>query len=159
MGFNDAVAHADAFWGALAGVNAALIIAVVVEGRTVREDLEQVELERSREHLERWQVLEQALKAGKDPPAPPSLVRQVDTPDQRERIGRIATALGAMSLLGLSLIVALAFLSPIHDPGGAVPAVGFAIASACSAAGLVLLIVMGTRRMMGRTINQILKGQ
>jgi hypothetical protein len=159
VGFSDAVAHADAFWGAVAGVDAALIIAVVVEGRTVREDLERIEAERSREHLERWEAVQQALDAHKDPPEPPSLVRQIGTPDQRERTGRIVIALAATISLGLSLVVALTFLSPIHSLGDPLPTVGFIFAATCSVLGLVLLIVMGARRMTGRTVKQILQGR
>ena len=188
MSFADAIAQADAFWSTLAVLDAALIVAVVVEGRSVREELERKasesanrrdmdDLRKEQENLRR-ELRE--LRARQDAPGfvgkPPD-VREAEKVvkrtierrlrELRELLGpiyktepaqRLALAFIALGALGFSIVIAMAFLVPLSDPGTAVTVIGFVLGVLAAIVGLVLLGTVGARRIAGTKLSRLLKG-
>lgn len=161
MSFLQTLALDQTFWGTLATVDAALIVAVVIEGRTVREDLDRIELERRKEFEEKWATWNEKFRADQDagassPDPPPSLIRPVNTPDQEERTERLAWALLATGALALSLVLALFFLSPLPTTQ-IITAAGFTLAIGTFLVGLAALVILGSRRIIGRRLTEAIK--
>jgi hypothetical protein len=128
------LAEDETFWVTLAGASTALVIALVVEARDARDNLDRLVLKasrakreavmRSHEEIEAWlQRYNGWLDSGGNPPGgiPAALPIPSDDPKAAENAdteaGRILVLVLALWSLGFSLIGSLVASLPIGYPG------------------------------------------
>jgi hypothetical protein len=154
----------ESFWAGLSAVQAALMIALVVEGSNARGQWEDAERELDADLARRGQAaeehnrkLQQDERMGIAPSARPEFVvpRKQD-PNQDERAGRITMALLVIPVLGTGLLTSLLATSPIAYPGGPVFAVGAAWSAMVTAWAVLVLAAMATRRLSGQRVRDLL---
>jgi hypothetical protein len=144
----------DTFWLTVATIDAALAIALVVEGRTARDEMDRIDAERSNAAVAAWEAFQARADAhakgqGPNPGPAPSPLRPVSTADQVARAERVSLAWLGLSAIALGLVLCLILASPLPDIATGLAAVGGLLALVCLVVGLTLLVEMTTRRMTG----------
>ncbi len=156
------------FWGTVAAASTALLIAVVLEGRTGRELLDAQTLQVTAKRLAASEVFEQKWVTwqaewtayeqdeGDDPGPPPTLVRPLPPEEagaQKQALqtgSRLVVLLLSLWALAGALIGSLIIVSPAHYPGDAVAAAGIVITLLC--------VVLGGGGLLYATSTRITKG-
>ncbi len=151
------------FWATVATASAALLIAVVLEGRTTREEMDRRVLEKSQRALKEsrrreeksasWERALEEHEAGQGPdPGPPAL-EPLQSPQElrdEERVaalmGPVAALLMALWALPVAFVGSLVAVSPASYPGDVLAGIGFVVTLLCVAAGVVGLVWTTTGR-------------
>src|SRR3954451_4209103 len=149
LSFFEDVARDVTFWATMASVQVALVIAVVLEGRTAREDFDRTEFKRARSSEDAWKRYAESLEGGAPASgdAPPSLVRPLTTPDQGGRAARVFVSVGALVALAVGTVLSVLQLSPLPYVGWFAALLGFAATVLCFLGGLGALLYVAITRM------------
>jgi hypothetical protein len=158
MSFPLELVEAQGFWTAVAGASTALLIAIVVEGRTARDDLEvslQQLLVAHREHQAEWDAWRTEFEARyqqsdglSELPATPTLVPELDVRRSDRHINRVSVLMGALLATAGSVLGSLITISPGPYPGG--------MAATLGTVGTLTLFVVGLSLLVGATCMRLL---
>lgn len=166
VSFFHSLGRDETFWVGIASVQAALTIALVVEGRTALEQFEAAEqrldeeMHKQAEHnAERLRKLEQdwRLKLPFARPtltAPSLVVPRATDPAQPERRKRIAAAALALPFLAVGLVSSLLGMSPIPYVGAIPVAIAGLVATVSILLALWMLVVLSVLRITGMTVHE-----
>lgn len=167
MDFLHTLGHDEGFWVGMAAVQAALMIALVVEGGTVREAWHAAEErldvdldERATQAEAAWAKQAQDERTGIAPlgeggSAPPLVLPRANDPNQAERAGRVLVAILAIPLLAVGLVCSLFAMSPIGYPGAILMVFGAMTSSASTLFAVWALTLLAVRRLTGRTVRAL----
>jgi hypothetical protein len=163
--FLHTLGHDETFWAGLAAVQAALMIALVVEGSNARREWEASERALDADLARRGEAAEEhnrKIQQDERSEIAPTgrrelVVARNQDPNQDERAGRITMALAVVPALGMGLLASLFAMSPIAYPGGLVVALGAAWSAAVTVGAVLVLAAMATRRLSGQKVRELLK--
>jgi hypothetical protein len=165
VNFLHTLACDETFWAGLSAVQAALMIALVVEGSNARREWEDAERALDADLARRGQPAEEHNRKLQQDERneiaqsrrPSLVVARKEDPNQDERAGRITMALAVVPVLGMGLLTSLLAMSPIAYPGGFVFAVGAAWSATVTVGAVLVLAAMATRRLSGRKVRDLLR--
>ena len=158
------LAENQTFWSTVAAASTVLLIAVVLEGRTGRELLDQQSREANTARQEalsaheqewtdwqaKWKLHEE--NGGPDPGPPPSLVKPVppEDPAGLKRVlatgNRLAALLLALWALAGAIVGSLVLVSPAEYPGDLAAGTGIVVTLVLVAGGVGALLYATTAR-------------
>jgi hypothetical protein len=167
VSFLHTLGHDETFWVGIASVQAALTIALVVEGRTALEQFEAAEQRLDDEMHKQTDRNEELLRKleqdwrlklphwRRTVSAPSLVVPRGHDPAQPERRRRIAAAALALPVLAIGLVAALLAMSPVPYVGAVPVAITGALAAASIGLALWVLVGLSVLRITGMTLHEL----
>ena len=167
VNFFHVLGHDETFWICVASVQASLMIALVVEGRTALEQFEVAEQRLDEEMHNQAEINEERLAklrqdwrlklpfARPTVSAPSLVVPRGQDPAQPERRRRIVATALALPVLAIGVVSSLLAMSPIPYVGAIPVAITGALAAVSIGLSLWVLVVLSVLRITGMTLHDM----